>query len=145
MECVKKIANIVHIASCVTTCILPLALLGSDCVEISTKVIENEAIGVENCEELNENENKILIRAASAIARRIWIELFGLNTGTLHDIAVFYSPRNWIAVTNRRIFILDDGQIAARLFGCTDVKRLLKTLGSRRIDIDAQIGKVQTE
>ena len=49
--------------------ILPLALLGSDCVEIA-KVIENEAIGVENCEELNEDEHKILIRAASAIARK---------------------------------------------------------------------------
>ena len=44
--------------------------LGSDCVEISAKVIENEAIGVESCEDLNEDEYKILIRAASAIARK---------------------------------------------------------------------------
>ena len=70
---VKKIANIVHIASYVyhlpseglhRHCVFPptakqmpgippLALLGSDCVEISAKVIENEAIGVESCEELN--------------------------------------------------------------------------------------------
>ncbi|OLP85058.1 hypothetical protein AK812_SmicGene34014 [Symbiodinium microadriaticum] len=48
----------------------PLALVGSDCVEISAKVIENEAIGVESCKDLNEDECKILIRAASAIARK---------------------------------------------------------------------------
>ncbi|CAE7945284.1 unnamed protein product [Symbiodinium sp. KB8] len=45
---VKKIANIVHIASYVyhlpSEGIPPLALLGSDCVEISAKVIENEVM-----------------------------------------------------------------------------------------------------
>ncbi|CAE7661569.1 unnamed protein product [Symbiodinium microadriaticum] len=51
-------------------CIPPLALFGSDCVEICAKAIESEAIGVENCDELNEDECKILIRAASAIARK---------------------------------------------------------------------------
>ena len=52
-----------------------------------------------------------------------WIgnRLLGLSTGILDDIAVFYSHHNWIAVTNRRIFILDDGHIAAGLLGCTDV------------------------
>ena len=86
----KKIANIVHIASYVYHlpseglhghCVFPLtakqmpgipplALFGSDCVEICAKAIESEAIGVENCDELNEDECKILIRAASAIARK---------------------------------------------------------------------------